>query len=222
MNYIRRAFAALLLACASHGALAVNADALIKDLNQQRSVDSNMKLAFWLPPEFFMATMPGGAAATQRKQIMTMLDGWVLILAADAELGAMGSITPRSRADLLASTRLRIGNGSELAPVADKDLRGDLKNLCDMIKPLFKNMLGALGEAVEPIAFKVPKNVVAQSNDLATSEGRLTVSLNGERMAWRLPLGSLLPPAIDTETGDEFPGDYRFSPYSGRPLSPKN
>ena len=222
MKFVRRAFAALIVACASHGAYAaVNTDALIRDLNQQKSVEKNMKLAFWLPPEFFVATMPGGAADTQRKQIQAMLDGVVLVLAADADLGAMGAIMPRSRADLLAAARLSIGNGTELTPIPDKELRGDLKNLCDVMKPLFKNMLGALGEAVEPIAFKVPSKEFAHSNELATSQGRLTLKLNGEAPTWRLPLGSLLPPAVDTETGDEFPGDYRFSPYSGRPLTPK-
>jgi hypothetical protein len=220
MKSVRRAFAALLIACASHSALALNTDALMKDLNQQKMVDSNIKLAFWLPPEYFIASIPGGAAPAQQKKIQAMLDGWVLMLAADAEMGAMGGITSRGRAQVMASTRLKIDGGTELSPVPDSELRGDVKNLFDMFRPLFKNMLGPMGEAVEPLAFKVSKKDV-QSNELATSQGRMTLRLNGESFTWRLPLGSLLPPAVDTETGDEFPGDYRFSPYSGRPLAPK-
>jgi hypothetical protein len=36
---------------------------------------------------------------------------------------------------------------------------------------------------------------------------------------WRTPLGSLLPVKVDAKTGEEFPGNYSFNPYTGEKLS---
>jgi hypothetical protein len=36
---------------------------------------------------------------------------------------------------------------------------------------------------------------------------------------YRLPLGSFLDPAVDVKTGETFPGNYHFNPFTGSPLS---
>ena len=32
---------------------------------------------------------------------------------------------------------------------------------------------------------------------------------------WWIPLGSLLPPKYDSETGEKFPGNYNYNPFTG-------
>ena len=39
-------------------------------------------------------------------------------------------------------------------------------------------------------------------------------------MRYRLPLGSLFPPAVDPKTGESFPGNYHFNPFTGDKLTP--
>jgi hypothetical protein len=38
------------------------------------------------------------------------------------------------------------------------------------------------------------------------------------KFTWRLPLPRLLPAKVDPRTGQEFPGDYLFNPYTGESL----
>jgi len=52
----------------------------------------------------------------------------------------------------------------------------------------------------------------------AKKEGSFTLTCYGREFSWRLPLGSLLPPKFDPETGESFPGNYHFNPFSGREL----
>ncbi|MDE2136021.1 MAG: hypothetical protein KGJ68_01180, partial [Gammaproteobacteria bacterium] len=54
----------------------------------------------------------------------------------------------------------------------------------------------------------------------ATREGQFVVHIGTVTMQYRLPLGSLLPPAIDAKTGESFPGNYHFNPFTGEKLSP--
>lgn len=197
---------------------AVDVNALIRDLNQQKGSSSQMKLVFWLPPEYFFATAPGGDSPEQQKRLHAMLDGHVLFLAADGEIGAVGAFHAKSRADVLASSRLEIDGGPPLSPLQDADVKGDLKMLAAMLKPMFKNLLGNLGEAIEPVVFRLP-STSRRSNELALKEGRMTMRMGGETFSWRTPLGSLLPPAIDSETGEDFPGNFLYNPYTGRRLS---
>jgi hypothetical protein len=54
-----------------------------------------------------------------------------------------------------------------------------------------------------------------------TGEGRLTVLIDDAKFVWDLPIAALLPPMVNPETGEEFPGNYRFDPNTGEPLRPR-
>jgi hypothetical protein len=51
--------------------------------------------------------------------------------------------------------------------------------------------------------------------------GAFSYSLYDATFTWRLPLASLLPAKVDAKTGQEFPGNYLFNPYTGAPLVAK-
>ena len=220
MNWkvFRRLALAGCLAMLAPGAFAQATDALLKELQQQKQTSSHLHMAFWLPPEFFAATMPADAAPSTARKFQQMLDGYVLFLVADADIGAMGALTPKIRADLLGRTRLSIDGGTPLGTLADSDLRGDLKALVSTLKPLFKSMLGNWGEAFEPIVFKLPANGPT-AGSMVMRDGRIVLVLGDETFAWRTPLGSLLPPKFDPETNEPFPGNYLYSPFTGRKLT---
>lgn len=198
---------------------AQSTDALLKDLHQQKQTDSHLHSALWLPPEFFTATMAAdGQSVAAAKKFQQMLDGYVLFLVADADIGAMGVPAPRGRAELISHTRLVIDGGTPLSSLPDADLRGDLKVLVSTLKPLFKGMLGSWGEALEPIVFKLPAKG-GLGGSMAMRDGRIALVLGEGTFDWRTPLGSLMPPKFDPETNEQFPGNYLYSPFSGRKLT---
>jgi hypothetical protein len=55
----------------------------------------------------------------------------------------------------------------------------------------------------------------------ATRPGDIATTFYGETYHWHLPLGSLLPPKVDKSTGERFPGNYLYSPYTGKKLDDK-
>ena len=44
------------------------------------------------------------------------------------------------------------------------------------------------------------------------------VRLGKKKYDYRLPLGSVLAPRYDPDTGEQFPGNYFFNPYTGTKL----
>jgi len=48
--------------------------------------------------------------------------------------------------------------------------------------------------------------------------GVLRVAVDEREFTFHLPLASLLPKKFDPKSGDEFPGNYSFNPFSGEPL----
>jgi hypothetical protein len=55
----------------------------------------------------------------------------------------------------------------------------------------------------------------------AMQAGTMQVKLFDQSFKWRTPLGSLLPLRVDAKTGEEFPGNYGFNPYTGEKLTTK-
>lgn len=44
--------------------------------------------------------------------------------------------------------------------------------------------------------------------------------VNDQALRYHLPLGSVLPAVVDPRTGDSFPGNYHFNPFTGEKLTP--
>jgi hypothetical protein len=89
-----------------------------------------------------------------------------------------------------------------------------------MMKPVLANLVGQIGSGFELLAFE---GRTADGKRIVdpVSEQRFSIQVGAHAFDWRLPLGSLLPPMHDPMTGEVFPGNYRFSPYTGTALKPK-
>ncbi|NDI87057.1 hypothetical protein [Undibacterium crateris] len=189
------------------------------ELFQTKSSPTELKLAHWMPPEFFLAANPS-ASDSEKRQLAAMLNGYAIFLVANARVGAMGALTPSSRSEILSSTFLQIDETSRLIPVPDEKIKGDIKALLAVMKPLFTSLVGNYGEAVEAIVFR-DAGVDGKSKLRATGEGKVRLTVAGESFVWRLPLGALLPPTFDPVTRDQFPGNFLFNPYTGTRLVTK-
>ena len=81
-------------------------------------------------------------------------------------------------------------------------------------------MLFPMGEGME---FFVFDNASEDGRPILNplEPGAFQIELRGMTHRWRLSLGSLLPDKIDPETKETFPGNYRFSPFTGKELVEK-
>ena len=99
-------------------------------------------------------------------------------------------------------------------------IKPDALNFFAMMKPMFAGMLGQFGQGMEFIIY--PSK---QDQDLILDprrEGAFTLKLYGHPFKWRLPLNALIPAKVDPKSGEEFPGSYRFNPFTGEKLVTKS
>ncbi len=217
MQFIRSACLVCMLLLASMGAGAVDVASLLKELSQQSVTGKAYKLALWMPPEFF-ALAYANMGANEQRQLKAMLQGYTLFFVADAQLGLMATPIAKPRSDIMGSTHLVLNGGQNIRPVPDAEIGRDLKLFLDTVRPVLQAQMGKVGETLEPLVFRLPKPADQLQ---AAGSGRVKISISGDEFLWRLPLGSVLPPAFDPDTGDQFPGNYLFSPFTGRKLAPK-
>jgi hypothetical protein len=211
----------LMLLSLSLFARAADVQKLIHDTQQLAQTSDRVTLVWWIPSEFWSETLKGNPNLTeaQRAAFLAGVEDYSMFAVVVADIGAMGGITPRSREAIASNVTFKIGD--EVMPLLENDaLSADAQNLVAIMKPVLANMLGQFGKGIE---FMIYSNKKAGKKILsAVGEKRFSYTVFEKRFDWRLPLGSLLPARFDPETGEEFAGDYRFNPFTGKPLIVKD
>ena len=141
----------------------------------------------------------------------------MVVCVVDAKISPFGSVIPTPRDKILDKLALFIGQGESMKPLSDSEISGDAKNLFAMMKPIMANMFGQFGQGMEFICFN---GVDSKGKKLLDpkQEGSFSLIFTDTTYKWRLPLGSLLPPKYDPQTGEEFPGNYNYNPFTGKKL----
>lgn len=215
---MKRLLPTLLLALSCHvPASAVNVQDLIQDTQRLNQEANTMTLVWWVPAAFWEESMRSNRNLTddQIAAFVATLDEYSTFIVIRANIGLMGSFDFADREDLADNLRFVVGD-AELAPLALKDLNGDARNFFTMMKPMMAQMLGQMGEGME--FFIYPNRIAGEVLLDPKREGHFQFSAYENDFEWRLPLGSLLPPATDPATGETFPGNYRYNPFTGSKL----
>lgn len=132
----------------------------------------------------------------------------------------MGSIIPVSKEEIVSNLSLSIGKGNKMLPLPETALKSDAKKLFAVMKPLMGNMLGQFGQGLVFVCFQ-GKDDNGERLLAPKSSQTFVINYSEDIYNWRLPLGSLLPVKIDEVTGEEFPGNYIYSPFTANKLIEK-
>ncbi len=185
----------------------------------QRSVldGSDVSMVWWIPTEFWKAAMDSqhvdSAAA---RPVLASLDQYLVFAIIRASVGNGGQlVAARTREEIVVSSRLVV-DGHAIDPVPVDALSPIAAALFEKFRPVMAQMLGSFGGSMVLVAY--PAKVGGQTLVDATRPGQFSYTLYDQTFRWRLPLGSLMPPRVDAKTGEEFPGNFLFSPYTGEPL----
>lgn len=197
---------------ASPSFAAVDMQQLIDETQQVYVGPAETVVAWWLPSEFWKQTAVG---LEGDEKLVDVLDDYVIFAVAAAQTDESGELTIRPRDDILASTQLTI-DGRRISPLAEGQLGADIAATLAAMKPRLAHVLGRAGPGLELLVFAKDGGIEVS----ATEKGSLTITVFGVLFEWRPPLPSLLPPMLDTATGESFPGDFRYNPYSGGSLIP--
>lgn len=202
---------ALAVALVGPAVAAPDLAAMNRELTQTRNVGGTFKVAMWMPTEYILATASQLTDAG-REQVRKSFGRYALFVYGSGRTGPGGTIEAVPATLLVATLALRIDDGPSLRPVPEEALPNEFRDVLGAMRPAFRRMLGQLGSAIEIAVFEVPEPIDP------LRDGRLRLDLANETFAWRLPLGSLMPPTADPDSGERFPGNYRFNPYTGKKL----
>lgn len=211
---------ALLWLCALGSAVAQDVDVqkMVQDLERIDRVDHNLDLVLWMPKEYWEATLKssGGLTPGKQKEFIDIIDKYVVFAVVSAKIGAMGSITATPRDELIGRVKV-LADTQQLKPIADAALSAEMRTFLRVMKPVMVNMLGQFGEGIEFFVFN-GKDAKGKRYADPRQQGMLKFSLAEKSFKWRLPLGCFMPAKFDSATGEEFPGNYDYSPYTGAKL----
>lgn len=209
------------LSIPAHSNVRENIDlrALIKETQKMAQEPDKMTLAWWIPEQFWQASLEQNPNITkeQTDQILKTIRPYIMITVVDGQVGAFGGVTYKSAETVRNSVKLKDTQGRSYAPLNESEIDADTKNMLQMLKPVMVNMLGQMGENMHFILFQ-RKDKDGKPIADATKKGSFKVIVGSKEFEYRLPLGSVLPPKYDPETGEKFPGNYNYNPFTGRKL----
>ena len=198
---------------------AVDVNALVRETQKMSQSAKAIKMAWWLPTQFWRATLEQNAELTEaeRAEFAATLEDYTVFALAYIELGAFGDTSPRSREEILSNAKLSLGD-RELEPLETDELSPAAAEFFATMRPAMANMMGQIGAGMEFVAY----SNVEEGKEIIDplQQGSLRMDFFDETFTWRLPLGSLMPPMIDPKTSEEFPGNYQYNPYTGAQLEP--
>jgi hypothetical protein len=196
----------------------VNVNELINETQIMSDEADRMRLVWWIPTEYWehsLANDPSGAA--QIESIVVLLDQYTVFAIADGEMSDFGGIEYVALELLTKNLELVDHHGDKFKPIPEKKINQDTKLFLAMMKPVFANMLGSMGENLHFVLF--PKeNLEGQRLLDPMKEGEFTVKIFDETLSWELPLGSLFKPKKCPIDQREWNGTWKFCPKHGDKL----
>jgi hypothetical protein len=195
---------------------------IIRDTQKQGSRAGRVTLVWWVPTEFWRATLiaSGTIPADKVQEMVASIADINVFVVMDAKAGPL-ALEYVPQAELEKSFSVTDTNGKSLARLPEAKQSSAAKNLLGIMKPLFSNMLGEFGKNTSFFVFE-GKNKDGSRRLDPTKPGVFYAQLSGEQFHWRLPLGSLLPDKICPKCNEIFPGSYTFCPYDATALKEKS
>lgn len=191
---------------------------LVQDTQRFAQNEKSIDLVWWIPNDFWRESLKQNPelGEEETRQFLEALEDYNAFVVIHADIGVFGGMTPHSREQIAANIALTV-NGRVRSPLANEVLKSDAANFYSMMKPMLSQMLGQMGQGME---FFIYSNIEGEDVLIDPKKaGSFTFTCYQNNFEWRLPLGSLLPPKVDPETGDVFPGNYNYNPFTGKQLA---
>jgi hypothetical protein len=196
----------------------VDYQAMIRDVELVNKSADQLVLSFWMPAEFWRVSLTSSGRMTPQgiDDFVKVLQPYTLIAVLQGKTG-IGTIDYREPDDLGQVVTIEDARGNVYKPLAPSDVDPAMKSIVQAMKPMLANMLGNMGSHMQFLYFPALSKDGQRIAD-PTKEGSMTVHFENTPLRYRLPLGCFLPPAVDSKTGEQFPGNYHYNPFTGGKL----
>ncbi len=188
---------------------------MLGETQRMEQTNGGFRIVWWIPTDYWRESFKKSQLTpAQADAFCKSLEGYIVFAVADVNIGPMGGATPIPADQIVDKLTVKIGDGEAMKPLEPSSLSPDAKNLLDMMKPAMANMLGQFGSGLVFVCF--PANDASGTPLMdPRKKGMLRLDYGDKGYMFRLPLGSLLPPKYDPETGEKFLGSYMYSPFTG-------
>jgi len=190
---------------------------ILRDTQRTTQANGDITMVMWMPQQFWEEALKGNPALTAegRAQVLAPLADYALFGVMRAKVGAAGLVDVQPKAELLKNIKVEV-NGKVVQPLPPESIAPGAQMLLSTMKPAMASMGGAAMQGMEFLVF--PAKADGKPLIDALQPGTLQVALYDQVYRWRTPLGALLPVKIDAKTGEEFPGNFSFNPFTGEKL----
>src|SRR5210317_1760883 len=126
----------------------VDINALVQETQKMSDTSGEMTLIWWIPEEFWRASFEQdpNMTAAQTEEFVKILRPYMLIVAVDGNIGTFGGVTYKSETTIRGSIQVIDSQGTRYRPLNNENIDADTKNFLSMMKPVFVNMLGPIGQ----------------------------------------------------------------------------
>jgi nucleotide-binding universal stress UspA family protein len=199
---------------------AANVEDIVRDTQWFAVEDGKVSMVWWIPPQFWEESLRGNPGVTDemRRQVIGIMSEYTVVAMLRAIATPAGIEDMQSKEELLKNARIEFG-GKVAAPLPPDQISPAAQAVLAQLKPVLAATAGPVGQGLEFVVYpgKVDGKVLAD----AELPGSVVITFYGKTHRWRLPLGSVLPSKTDKKTGEEFPGNYQYNPFTGGKLDGK-
>lgn len=193
----------------------IDLDDLLDETQQSVRGDGRAGMVWWIPVEFWQASNPADAKDFQ------ILRDYTMVAVVVGKVSAFGSISWIAEADIRKSARLRDPSGAVHPPL--ETVSGDARVLGDVLRPVLRNALGAMGESIVVLFFPgrdAKGRLLIDPRMQATFaiELRDLPNIGSSVHTWNLPLTSLSLPRFCPTGKERVQASWKFCPWHGTAL----
>jgi hypothetical protein len=171
-----------------------------------------VKMVWWLPTEFWGAIYAQNDNVSQdvSDQIVNALDKYTMIIVLDGKVTALGGLESRSSEEIRGAITVRDKDSKVYKPLAPEEIDDEAEMVLTIIKPVFSNLLGKMGESMEVLMFA--KN---GSSVLKPFEKGGDIVYGDTEIDLGLPLASLLEEKECPKDGALMSAKWDYCPFHG-------
>ncbi len=195
---------------------------IVTETQQHVSGDGTTGIVWWIPVEFWEAAANAHGGKGDLNAFKPLRDYTMLVVVV-GKVGSFGNIQWFSEDDVRQSVLLQDAAGATYLPLKTDEINGEAQGMATVMRPIFVNALGKLGENFV-ILFFPAKDKAGKAIAPAKDRGSFTVvmrRLAGQEKSWtwNTPLNSLMPPKYCPVGKERVQNNWNFCPWHGVALT---
>ena len=197
----------------------IDVDALTAQTQKMLTDADRITMVWWIPDEYWQASFAQNPAITkaQMQSFTKALSPYILFVVVDGKIGSLGRVTYKSEETIRSTIQLIDSHKTIYYPLSKESIGADAKTFLSVMKPVFSNMMGQLGENMNFVVFPSSSKTREKIAD-ARGEGSFSLKLGESMFKWKVPLGAVLPAKVCPIDGEQLNGAWKFCPEHGKEL----